>query len=121
MERRGHGCIKKWRVRGGGPRSVAALTQPADIFGLPATRPHTPETSGLGAAIDAAVGVGLFSDFGSAVAHMTHRGQVFEPNPVAQATYNHLYERVYLRMYSALRRLYAEIQEITGYPEPIDS
>jgi hypothetical protein len=65
--------------------------------------------------------VGLFSDFGAAVAHMTRKGDVFEPNADAQATYNHLYERVYLHMYTALRRFYAEIQEITGYPEPIDS
>ena len=31
----------------------------ADIFNLPAERPHLYETSGLGAAIDCAVGLGL--------------------------------------------------------------
>jgi len=35
----------------------------ADIFGMPTARPHTHETSGLGAAIDAAVGLGIHPDF----------------------------------------------------------
>ena len=38
-----------------------------DIFNLPAERPHTYETSALGAAIDGAVGLGCFPDFESAV------------------------------------------------------
>jgi ribulose kinase len=44
----------------------------ADIFGLPTTKPHTYETSGLGAAMDAAVGLKLHPDFTAAVKEMTH-------------------------------------------------
>jgi len=57
----------------------------ADIFGLPAERPHLYETCGLGAAINCAVGLGLHPDYPSAIAAMTRVGQVFQPNPSAPA------------------------------------
>ena len=88
----------------------------ADIFGLPATRPHVTETSGLGAAIDAAVGLNLHPDFATAIATMTHTGECFEPNTANHQIYNELYQRVYLKMYSQLKPLYEEIRDITGYP-----
>ena len=88
----------------------------ADIFGLPAERPHLYETSGLGAAIDCAVGLGLHADFPTAIAAMTRVGRVFEPNPQAQQVYERLYHEVYQRMYQQLKPLYSSIREITGYP-----
>jgi len=51
--------IRELRVSGGGSQSPSAIQLTADVFGLPTSRPHTHETSGLGAAIDAAVGLGL--------------------------------------------------------------
>ena len=53
--------LRELRVSGGGAQSPAAIALTADIFGLPVGRPHTHETSGLGAAIDAAVGLGIHS------------------------------------------------------------
>lgn len=88
----------------------------ADIFGLPTARPHVYETSGLGAAIDAAVGLGLYPDFASAVAGMTRVGKVFEPIAGNRAIYERLYRDVYLRMYRQLRPMYRDIARITGYP-----
>ena len=88
----------------------------ADIFGLPAERPHVYETSGLGAAIDCAVGLGLHPDFETAISAMTRVGKVFQPNPDAQAVYQRLYHEVYQRMYQRLQPLYRSIREITGYP-----
>ena len=108
--------ITEIRVAGGGSQSRAAMQITADVFGLPASRPHTFEASGLGAAIDAAVGLGLHPDFDSAVREMTRVGDVFEPNPRTREIYDKLYHRVYKRMYSRLRSLYQEIREITGYP-----
>ena len=46
-----------------GSQSDAILQITADVFGLPVVRPHTHETSVLGAAMDAAVGLKRFSDF----------------------------------------------------------
>ncbi|HQJ11331.1 MAG TPA: FGGY-family carbohydrate kinase, partial [Anaerolineae bacterium] len=109
--------ITELRVSSGGSQSNAAMQITADIFGLPATRPHTYETSGLGAAIDAAVGLGLHPDFEAAVAAMTHKGDTFEPNPATRGLYDALFHRVYKRMYRRLKPLYEDIREITGYPE----
>ena len=108
--------ITELRVAGGGSQSDAAMQLTADLFGLPTARPHVYETSGLGAAIDAAVGLRLHPNFERAVLEMTHLGTVFEPQPGPHQIYDQLYERVYRRMYDRLRPLYEEIREITGYP-----
>ncbi len=108
--------ITELRVSGGGSQSDAAMQITADIFGLPAARPHLYETSGLGAAIDAAVGLKLQPDFDTAVREMTRIGRVFEPDPRAHEIYEGLYQRVYKQMYNKLKPLYEEIREITGYP-----
>jgi sugar (pentulose or hexulose) kinase len=108
--------IREVRVAGGGSQSAAAMQLTADIFGLPASRPHIYEASGLGAAIDLAVGLGLHRDFPSAVSAMTRLGTYYEPNPQNHAIYDELYKRVYLKMYKNLKPLYQEIRAITGYP-----
>lgn len=108
--------IREIRVAGGGSQSAASMQLTADIFGLPTVRPHLYEASGLGAAIDAAVGLGLHPDFETAVSDMTRLGETFEPNPTNHRIYNELYNRVYLSMYDRLRPLYNEIRDITGYP-----
>ena len=108
--------ITEVRVSGGGSQSKAAMQLTADIFGLPASNPHIYETSGLGAAIDLAVGLKLHPDFSTAVKEMTRKGQTFEPIRENQLIYNELYTRVYLKMYSRLKPLYDEIRSITGYP-----
>ncbi len=108
--------ITELRISGGGSQSNAAMQLTADIFGLPAIRPHVYETSGLGAAMDAAVGLGLHPNFESAVEEMSHEGDTFEPNPTTREIYDGLFHRVYKRMYRRLKPLYEAIQEITGYP-----
>jgi sugar (pentulose or hexulose) kinase len=115
-EKRTGTAVREIRVAGGGSRSDAAMQITADIFNLPTARPHVSEASGLGAAIDAAVGLKLHSGFDSAVREMTRVGRVFEPDPETTATYDALYRRVYLKMYERLRPLYEEIRDITGYP-----
>jgi sugar (pentulose or hexulose) kinase len=115
-ERRSGVPITELRVSGGGSQSDSALQITADIFGLPASRPHVYETSGLGAAIDAAVGLGLHPDFGTAVREMTHIGRTFEPDPRLRSLYDGLYERVYRPLYPRLRPLYEQVRRITGYP-----
>ncbi len=104
------------RVSGGGSQSDAAMQITADIFNLPASRPHVYETSGLGAAMDAAVGLGLYPDFKTAVAEMTRVRDTFEPRPAVRDVYEGLYRRVYKQMYRRLRPLYDEIRSVTGYP-----
>ncbi|HNI83869.1 MAG: FGGY-family carbohydrate kinase [Rubrivivax sp.] len=116
VERRSGIAIERVRVAGGGSQSDAALQITANVFNRPAERPHLYETSGLGAAIIASVGLGLQPDFASAVRAMTRVGQVFAPQPEHAHTYERLYRRVYLRMYRQLAPLYRDIRDITGYP-----
>ena len=116
LQKRSRRTITALRVAGGGSQSDAAMQLTADIFGLPTRRPHVYETSALGAAIDAAVGLGLHPDFVSAVGAMTHAGDLFEPEPQARRLYDQLYKRVYRRMYDRLQPLYEAAREITGYP-----
>lgn len=116
MSRRSGVTIRDIRVAGGGSQSAAGMQVTADIFGCPTTRPHLYEASGLGAAIDAAVGLKLHPNFAAAVSDMTRTGATFEPNPTYHRIYDELYQRVYLRMYERLRPLYEEIRAITGYP-----
>lgn len=116
-EKRSGVPITELRVAGGGSQSDAAMQITADVFGLPASRPHVYEASGLGAAIDVAVGVGLHRDFESAVAAMTRAGRTFDPQPEAHAIYEALYHRVYQHIYGRLKPLYEAIWKITGYPK----
>jgi len=115
-ERASHKPIREVRVAGGGSQSDGALQITADVFGLPVSTPHVYEASGLGAAMDAAVGLGLHRDFDQAVAAMTRIGRTVEPEPENHKIYDELYRRVYLKMYGRLKPLYEAIREITGYP-----
>ncbi|MBY6188485.1 FGGY-family carbohydrate kinase [Marinobacter hydrocarbonoclasticus] len=108
--------VRQLRISGGGAQSDAAMQLTADLFGLPAERVHTVETSGLGAAICAAVGLGWHPDFGTAQTAMVHSGQRFEPNPEHHQLYQALYKEVYLKLYPQLAPLYRSIRTITGYP-----
>ena len=86
----------------------------ADVFRLPVARPHTHETSGLGAAMDAAVGLGLHPDMPTAVAEMTRVTRWFEPQPQAADTYERLYREVYRPLYGRLKPTFLRLREITG-------
>jgi len=108
--------IRLLRVSGGGSQSDAAMQITADIFNRPAERPQVYETSGLGAAINAAVGLGWYPDHERAVQAMTRVGQRFEPDPAAARLYDALYREVYREMYGRLKPLYRRIRRITGYP-----
>ena len=109
-EKRSGTRITELRVAGGGSQSDAALQLTADVFGLPASRPHVYEASGLGAAMDAAVGVGIHKDFPTAIREMTHVRDTFEPDTRTHARYDELYYNVYKKMYSRLKPLYESMR-----------
>jgi len=117
IEKRTRVPVTSLRVSGGGSQSSSALQLTADIFGLPTAKPHVYETSGLGAAIDAAVGLGLYPGFREAVDGMTHVGKVYEPDVETHQLYTELYQQVYLKMYGRLKPFYRKIRDITGYPK----
>lgn len=88
-------------VSGGGARSAPMMQIVADVFDAPAEQAAEADAAGLGAAICAAVGAGLHSDFDSAVAAMVRPGVRFEPAPDAVAAY------------AALRPVYADLHAAT--------
>lgn len=109
--------IKHLAIAGGGSQSDTAMQLTADIFGMTAYRPHTYEASGLGAAINCAVGLGVYPNHKKAVKHMTRVGKKFEPIAENVTIYKRLYKEVYLTMYARMKPLYEKIREITGYPK----
>jgi sugar (pentulose or hexulose) kinase len=108
--------VEKAVVSGGASQSDEICQIAADIFNLPMVRGRTHETSGLGAAIITAKGLGIYPDIVTAAGHMTREKTVFAPDPANAALYRQLYGQVYRKMYPALASLYAQIQKITGYP-----
>jgi sugar (pentulose or hexulose) kinase len=110
--------LKEIRVGGGGSKSDVAVQIAADMFNLPVSRMGTSEICALGAAIDAAVGTGMFSSFKDAVSAMVKKGRTFNPDPANNRIYEALYKDVYLQTYRALEPLYKKSAKITGYPAP---
>ncbi len=108
--------LKEIRVGGGGSKSDVAVQIAADMFNLPVSRMATSEICALGAAIDAAVGTGMFPNFKEAVGAMVKKGRTFQPNPASHNIYQSLYKEVYLQTYKTLEPLYRKIARITGYP-----
>ena len=117
LERRNHQRITRLKVAGGGSQSDEIMQITANIFGMKAERPHTFETSGLGAAMNAAVGAGYYPDHASAVRSMLHEGRAFKPEPSAVKLYDQLYRQVYSKLYERLAPLYRSIRHITHYPK----
>src|SRR5260221_1987065 len=72
--------ITELRVSGGGSQSRAVVPLFADVFGVPASQPHTPQAAGLGAAVGVIVGLGVHRDAAAAVAAMVRIADRFEPS-----------------------------------------
>ena len=117
MQRAGGFSAQKAAVSGGASQSDEICKITADIFNLPMVKSQTHETSGLGAAMVTAVGIGCYASFDEAVQSMVKIQRVFEPVPENVVLYRDLYENVYQKIYRALKPLYGRIKQITGYPE----
>ena len=109
--------IEKAAVSGGASQSDEICKITADIFNIPMVKGRTHETSGLGAAIIVAKGIGMYSSFDEAINNMIKIKRIFEPDQNNVKIYKELYSRVYSKMYKALEPLYSQIQQITGYPK----
>ena len=74
-------------VSGGGSRSDLMMQIVADVFDRPARRTTVNDAAGLGAAICAAVGHGIYPDWDQATAAMVTAGDEFAPDARAARAY----------------------------------
>jgi xylulokinase len=91
---------------GGGAKSALWRQIKADVTGLPVRVPVSLETTATGAAILAAVGVGLYASVADAVeAFAAYRADEHQPDPARQQIYNEAYGR-YREVYFALKPVF---------------
>jgi sugar (pentulose or hexulose) kinase len=102
--------IKRVSVSGGGARSDTVCQITADIFGLPVVRAQTYETSGLGAAICAFAGLGVYKDCDEAMQNMVRITKEFRPNPDNHALYKDFYDRVYADSFKKLKPIFRSMK-----------
>ncbi|PJN35500.1 sugar kinase [Streptomyces sp. CB02959] len=100
-------------VSGGGSHSDVMMQIHADVYGVPARRAEASSAAGLGAAICAAIGLGIYADTDEAVAHMVRPGPVFMPNAAHHAIYQRLGE-VYRSVREHTDKIYQQSHEIFG-------
>jgi xylulokinase len=79
-------------VSGGGSRSDLMMQIVADVFGRPTCRTMVNDAAGLGAAICAAVGHGIYPDWDQATAAMVTVGDEFTPDARAARAYQKINE-----------------------------
>jgi len=99
------------RVIGGGARGAPWMQIVADVTGRRVETVANPQESGaVGAALTAAVGLGLYSGF-EALKKVVHVEREFEPQAGNAEVYDVLYG-AYRRIYDSLRGLYREVNEV---------
>lgn len=112
MERRSGHQFKEVRLGGGGSRSREICQITADMFGIPVVRTQTYEVTGIGSAMTAFTGMGVFKDYEEAVQSMVHKKDVFEPDMKQHEIYEDLYQNVFRNIYGKLSPLYGKLNEI---------
>ncbi len=98
------------RVVGGGAKGLPWLQIVADVTGRTLETAPNPQTaSAIGAALIAAVGLGLYPSVES-LKSLVPPGRVVMPNPEPRATYDELYA-AYRQVYRSLRKLYRTLNK----------
>lgn len=104
--------VERIYVSGGGSQSDAICQITADMFGIPVYRGETYEASGLGAAMNAFVALGIYKTYEEACAKMIRMPHCFEPSIEHHTTYLELYHRIYRKIYPSLKGLYQTMDRI---------
>jgi xylulokinase len=111
VERRFGFPLPTLRVIGGGARGAPWMQIIADVTGRQVETVVNPQAAGaVGAALTAAVGLELYPDF-EALKKVIRMDRRFEPQPANANVYDVLY-RTYQKIYSSLRSLYQEVNEV---------
>lgn len=103
--------LQEIRVVGGGARSRLWRQIKADVTGLPVALPQTTETTALGAAMLALVGVGACPSLARAAELSVRIVETLDPRPEVQARYEDYY-RLYRSTYDALLPVFEQAARI---------
>lgn len=95
-------AVHELRAMGGAANSRVWTQIKADVTGLPIAVPSSDTATTLGAALLAAVGVGLFGGFGEAVRQTVRVTRTHHPDPKNHERYQKLYQ-IYLELYERLK------------------
>ena len=93
------------RAIGGGAKSSLWLQLKADITGIPVVVPKVTETAGLGAAVLAGVGAGVFPDARQAIERIIKFEKRIEPQPENASAYQNKFE-LYRDIYPAVKGIF---------------
>lgn len=112
IEKRSGRKFKAIAVGGGGSQSDEICQITADMFGIPVIRTQSFEATGVGAALTAFVGMGVFESYEEAVAEMIHDKDQFAPREDMTKIYDKLYNDVFKEIYGKLSPLYKKLSDI---------
>lgn len=114
MERRSGLHVDELYVGGGGSKSDIVVQIAADIFGKPVKRIQTHEATAIGSAMSGFVGLGVFPDYQSASASMSHEGKVFKPNMKRHKVYMDIFDNVYCHIEKVNTGLFKKLKRLAG-------
>jgi L-xylulokinase len=103
------GRPERIRASGGATRSDVWMQIAADSLQTPVEIPDGAELGALGAAICAAVAVGIYPEYPSACAAMVRIARRFDPDPQQADVYRAKYDR-YRRLLSALHPAWQDLK-----------
>jgi sugar (pentulose or hexulose) kinase len=112
IEKKSKKRINKVFVSGGGSQSDTICQITADMLNRSVYKVQTYETSGLGSSIIGFVALGIYKNYEEAIKNMVHHKSEYVPNNINVNIYKDFYNRVYKKIYPALRELYKEIRDI---------
>lgn len=105
--------LNELRVMGGGARSQLWNRIKANVTGLPVTVPEITETTALGAAFLALVGIGAFATLTEASEHIVRIHERIYPDPGTMSLYMDMYE-MYRETYFAMLPVFEKAAESRG-------
>lgn len=96
------GTVERVIAAGGGAESAVWRQIQADVFGLPLQQTLLREQAGVGAALLAGVGAGVYRDLNEACAQVVQYGPITEPDAARHRFYDDVYAQ-YVGLYPTLR------------------
>ncbi len=103
--------VNRVHIAGGGAGSAVWRQIIADVLGVPVLQPACRNTSALGAAALAGIGLGLYRDMREAAQTLITYGAPVEPEARAVDRYNRLYP-AYRRIYASLEGAFDELTRL---------